>query len=387
MRAYVFTDRTLAGQAGRFVWLEIDTEKAKNASFRKQFAVRALPTFLIVDPADERVALRWVGGASATRLKKILDDGRLAVAGRGPAPAGGGEEELRAEESLARADRLYGDGNNAEAAEAYLDALGAAPRGWPPYGRALESLLFALQSTDDKERCATLARESYGRVRGTPSAAAVATGGLDCAVGLPADNAHRAGLITALEADAREVLADTTLAIAGDDRSSVYMSLLEARKNAQDEAGAKQVAAEWSAFLDGAAARAKTPDQRTVYDPHRLTAYIELGQPERAIPMLKASERDFPGDYNPPARLAAAYKAMQRWDEALAASDRALAKAYGPRKLNLLQTRADIYAGRGDRQAARRTLEEAVRTAEALPPGQRSENTIASIKKKLEALQ
>ena len=52
--------------------------------------------------------------------------------------------------------------------------------------------------------------------------------------------------------------------------------------------------------------------------------------------MLQASERDLPDDYNPPARLATAYKAMRRWDEALAASDRALAKAYGPRKLGML---------------------------------------------------
>jgi predicted negative regulator of RcsB-dependent stress response len=77
---------------------------------------------------------------------------------------------------------------------------------------------------------------------------------------------------------------------------------------------------------------------------------------------------------------------MKRWDEALSASDRALAKAYGPRKLALLATRADIYAGKGDREAARKALEEAIAMAEALPPGQRAESTIGSLKKKLEAL-
>jgi tetratricopeptide (TPR) repeat protein len=102
--------------------------------------------------------------------------------------------------------------------------------------------------------------------------------------------------------------------------------------------------------------------------------------------MLEASERDLPDDYNPPARLAAAWKAMKRYDEALAASDRALAKAYGPRKLGILQTRAEIYAGRGDAEAARRTLEEAVGYAESLPAGQRSDRTIAGLKKKLGAM-
>ena len=102
--------------------------------------------------------------------------------------------------------------------------------------------------------------------------------------------------------------------------------------------------------------------------------------------MLEASERDLPGDYNPPARLAAAYRAMKRYDDALAASDRALAKAYGPRKLGILQTRADVYKEKGDLASARKTIEEAVRLAESLPEGQRSERTIASLKKKLEAL-
>src|SRR5687767_6303047 len=59
MRAFVFTDPALAGQASRFVWLEIDTEKAKNAAVRKRLAVSALPTFFVLDPRDERVALRW----------------------------------------------------------------------------------------------------------------------------------------------------------------------------------------------------------------------------------------------------------------------------------------------------------------------------------------
>src|SRR5207244_11424020 len=117
------------------------------------------------------------------------------------------------------------------------------------------------------------------------------------------------------------------------------------------------------------------------------SAYIELGEPERAIPMLEQSQKDFPDDYNPPARLAIAYKEMKRWDEALAASDRALSMVYGPRRLQILRTRADIFEGRGDKDAAKKTIADAVAFAEALPPGQRSENTIASLRKKLDALQ
>ena len=64
---------------------------------------------------------------------------------------------------------------------------------------------------------------------------------------------------------------------------------------------------------------------------------------------------------------------------------RSLAKAYGPRRIGILQARSEIEAARGDAAASRRYLEEALRAAEALPEGQRSERTIASLKKKLES--
>jgi hypothetical protein len=77
---------------------------------------------------------------------------------------------------------------------------------------------------------------------------------------------------------------------------------------------------------------------------------------------------------------------MKDWPKALAASDRALSKAYGPRRLGILQTRADIYKGLGQTDDARRTLQDALTEAEALPEGQRSETTIANLKKKIDAL-
>ena len=50
MRAFVFTDECLTRYAGRFVWLEIDTEKQQNAAARKRLGVVALPTYFIVNP-------------------------------------------------------------------------------------------------------------------------------------------------------------------------------------------------------------------------------------------------------------------------------------------------------------------------------------------------
>jgi tetratricopeptide (TPR) repeat protein len=99
--------------------------------------------------------------------------------------------------------------------------------------------------------------------------------------------------------------------------------------------------------------------------------------------MLEQSRRDFPDDYNPPARLAIAYSKLKQWDKAMQASNEAMIKAYGPRKLRIYDTRAEIYAGSGDSTAAKRTLEQAIQYAEGLPDGQRSESTIASFRKKL----
>ena len=378
MRAFVFTDESLTRHAGRFVWLEMDTEKKQNAALKQRLGVPALPTYFVMDPVSERVALRWVGGFTVAQLDRLLDDGVAAVSG---GPATGGPEA-----ALARADRAYGESQDSVAVLAYRDALSQAPPGWPQYPRVVESLLFALDRTGDYAAEAELARRAYPRLKGTPSGANVAGSGLGAALSLPDSATWRGALIASFEAQVREVLADTALGIAADDRSGLYLTLLGARQDAKDEEGAKRVATEWSAFLDAVAACARTPEERTVFDSHRLSAYRELGQTERAIPMLEASERDLPGDYNPPARLATAYLWMKRWDEALAPSDRALAKVYGPRKLGVYSTRADIFSGKGDREAARRTLEEAIAYAEALPPGQRSENAIAGLRRKLEAL-
>jgi len=378
MRAFVFTEKSLTRHAGRFVWLELDTEKKQNAALKKKLGVPALPTYFVMDPADEKVALRWVGGFTVAQLDRLLDDGVAAV--------GGQADRSGAGVALAKADRLYGEASDSLAVLAYREALAQAPPGWPQYSRVVEAVLFALDRTGDYAAGAELAREAWPRVKGTASGANVVGSGLGAALSLPDSAPTRAALVAEFEAGVREVLADTALGIADDDRSGLYLGLLGARQDAKDEDGAKRVAAEWSAFLERAAARAKTPEQRTVFDSHRLSAYRELGQTERAIPMLEASERDLPGDYNPPARMAAAYLWMKRWDEALAPSDRALAKVYGPRKLGIYSTRADIFSGKGDPEAARRTLEEAIAYADALPPGQRSENAIAGLRRKLEAL-
>src|SRR6059036_1841413 len=101
MRANVFTDAALTKQAGRFVWLSIDTEKPKNAEFLKKFPIQAWPTFMVVDAQSESASLRWYGSATTQQVVKLLDDGERAIANGKHAPAANTPEAL-----LAQADRL-----------------------------------------------------------------------------------------------------------------------------------------------------------------------------------------------------------------------------------------------------------------------------------------
>ncbi|MEO5619249.1 MAG: tetratricopeptide repeat protein [Candidatus Eisenbacteria bacterium] len=382
MKAYVFTDRALAKHAGRFVWLAIDGEKAVNAEFRRRYKIPGYPTYHVLDAVSGRVLMRWVGSASVGQLDRMFTDQSASYARRLRKQS----QPTMADALLAHADSLYGVDEHAPAAAAYGRALAVAPPAWPRYARAVDSRLFSLTQADSAAQCVALAASAWPKLRGTVSAANVAASGLACALALPADAPRRAERVAEFERACREVLADKTLALTGDDRSGLYISLLDARQAAHDSVGQRQVAESWSAFLDGEAARARTPEARAVFDSHRLSAYIELGHAERAIPMLEASARDFPDDYNPPARLANTYRTLGRWDEAIAASDRAMALAYGPRKILFFQNRADIFKGRGDMESARRTLRDAIAYAGALPEGQRSDATIAGLEKRLDGL-
>jgi tetratricopeptide (TPR) repeat protein len=378
MKANVYTDKSLERYAPRFVWLSLNTEAPESAAFLKQYPIPALPTVLVLGAHD--VALRYVGGANVAQMRSMLDDAEATYRSR---------SEAEADKILVEGDRLAADGQHDAAAKSYDTALRNAPRRWPRYGRTAESLVFALSMGKDQERCATRALALYPRVKGTVSAANVAAVGLSCATSIDKASEKRVGLIQSLEKATREVFDDPKMTpkLSGDDRSGLYMALIDARDSAGDEEGVLVLQTQWAAFLEEAAAQAKTAEQRAVYDSHRLSAYLDLGTPEKALPMLEQSARDFPNDYNPPARMAYAYNALHDFDKALEMSDRALAMVYGPRKLAVLSVRADIYTAKGDPKAARETIVQAIEYAKSLPEGQRSPTRIAGLEKRLASMQ
>jgi len=377
MKAYVYTDASLERYAGRFVWLSINTEDAKNAAFLKKYPIPALPTLFVLDAKRDTVALRYVGGATVVQLTKMLGEAEKIYQSRATSAA---------DRHLARADVLASSGKQKEAASAYEESIAAAPRSWKSFGRASESLIFAYSMAGDRDRCAARALALYPRVKGTTSAPNISSTGLSCAAALDKAHAKRIDLLDKLEKATRETFANKKIVMSDDDRSGLYLALIDAADASGDDEEVVRLKHEWSSFLEDAASRAKTPEQRAVYDSHRLTAYLELETPEKAIPMLEQSERDFPEDYNPPARLAVAYKAMKEYDKALAASDRALARVYGPRKIAVYSVRTDIYVAMSDPKAAKETIVQAIDFAKSLPEGQRSEGRIAGLEKRLASM-
>ncbi|MBX3188090.1 MAG: thioredoxin family protein [Labilithrix sp.] len=341
MRSYVLGDPSLAPLAKDFVWLAIDTEKEQNGGFVERFPNRVWPTLWVVDPEREAAILKWEGSATAPELLTLL-------------------ASVRSGDAFARANQAAARGDVAEAERGYRAVL-AAPND-PERPRAVEALAGVLARRNDHAACAELAaREGPALPSGTSRATVIAIG-LSCARDGKRDEEEKK-LVDAAERFAADPDPRTTV----DDRSALYEELVETKKEKGDEAGAKAIARTWASFLEREAARAPNAEARAVFDAHRLGAYLAAGEPQRAVPMLQASERDFPDDYNPPARLARAYLTMGKLDEARAAVDRATARVYGPRSLRVFALAADVAKARNDVAGERSALEQALaRTARAV---------------------
>lgn len=372
MRASVLPDARRREQAGRFVWLSVDTEDARNAGFLARFPITSFPTFLVIDAREERATLKWLGSASADQLARLLDD---AVRRR---PRG-------ADAILARADRAQAEGRTDDAVREYLAALsGAGPR-WSRRPRAVESLVLALSGAGQLERCAAAARREGPSLPRGPSFANTVSTGLGCAVSAEPAAAWRPGALAALEPLAREALALPDLL--ADDRSGLYEAVVEARAARGDRGQARADAERWWRFLEEQRQRARSAELRAALDGPRVAAALAVEDPARALPALAASEQALPGDANPPFRTARLLLALGRFEEARAAVARALPRSYGGRKLAVYRLAARIESEGGDRGAAARTLDEALAYAATLPPPQQNTDMIASLRAQRGALE
>jgi tetratricopeptide (TPR) repeat protein len=340
MRAFTFRDAKVRAHAADFTWASIDTEKPANAAWVAAHPMHAWPTLYVVDADGDRTVLEWAQSATADELVALLAGAKSSMHDAKSAPLPAGAATLEGE-----LDRFMTQKDFAGCANAADRQLPSIPRGG---GRATTTAL----------RCATEVPE-----------------------------ASREPLLRRLIDRARTIVADDSEPILADDRSDLYEAIVDALGTEKRDADAKQVATGWAAYLEGEAQRASDTSARTVFDAHRLEAYMTIGAPDRAVPMLQQTARDFPGDYNPHARLARAYLAMKQYDDALSAIDLALALVYGPRALRLVATKADILEAKGDRAGAAAALNDGITKARAatLPP--RYARLIGDLAKRAHALE
>lgn len=382
MREYVFPDEALKPLHDKFVWLAVDTERPDGPAFLAKYPMNGWPTLWVVDtfgdPTKETPVLKWLGSATADELVTLLTDAEAGLgSGAGGPSAPKGDKRAEASVAFLRAKRATAEGNGPAAVSSYKSALAAAPTDWPRRGALVEAYVVALAEAKDHGGCVALARAEIPRLKPGTSLANLALTGLGCARAKRDAAGQKPsgkapiwdGDVKALAVEVRKIADDPKAPILADDRSGLYEELVATHKEMKDPAAAP-LAAAWASFLDGEAAKAKSPEARVVFDAHRLGAYVELGQAERALPMLEQSEKEFPEDFNPPARLARAHLELGRHDEAIAAADRALARVYGPRELRIRSLKADILMAKGDHDGAMAALEEALRRAKTmtLPP-------------------
>jgi tetratricopeptide (TPR) repeat protein len=246
---------------------------------------------------------------------------------------------------------------------------------------SLDAAVLELSVAGKHEDCALLALKLLPELPPGNVKANVASTGLDCALSAPETAKWRPAALVILETSTRD--ARDYEGLLDDDRSGIYGVLVDARDRQHDEVGGKSRAAEWVDWLNAQAMGAPSVEARAALDGYRVSAALRAGTPERALVAIQASERDLPKDYNPPARLAILLRELGRYDEALAASDRALAKVYGPRTIKLWEDRATILEKKGDPEEAKSAVRQAIAFASTLPPSDRMKRTIARLEKSL----
>ena len=355
-------DPAFMKHAGQFVWLELSIDDPANARF---FATHdqhgSLPTFFVIDPQSGEVQRAWYGGASVADMERFLDQRQATDA---------------AGEALARGDALMGKGSAKQAVEAFRSAIELGGPRWPRRDHAIEQLLIALLQSEDFAECGAVAMREAPRMPRTHAFVNVAALALGCKNA--AGDAH---------SEAEERLAREAMKLPAaleDDRYSMYDDLIRAHRMRKDAAGAHAIAAEYLASVD--AQPTGDRDRRMARDFARLRAATALEQPERVIATLETSDREL-ADSSSASRLARAYVAARRFEEACATCTRGLTRPAGPgARAGLLRLRAEAERASGDAKAARRDLDQAQRAAHEIPLAPNREGILQQIQNELERL-
>lgn len=381
MRAYVLDDQAL--DRSGFVWLSFDVEKPENGAVAARYPAKVLPTFFVVDPANESVHGRWEGAASVDQMREFLRDARRSIemSHMGSLPP---NDPLTL---LLAGHRSVMDGNHEIAARYFQAALDKAPPAWPRRSDALLALVASLERAEKFEAClelglTTLESDALGR---SSTLADFAGNVLDCAERVPPGDAP-SNARRLVSARLQQAAMDPEAPMSPDDRGDALRMVWAAEEALGSVDRAREAARQRLVILEAGARGAPSPTVASTFDGARMETLVFLGRAQEAVAFLTERERELPNDYNAPHRLASAYEALGDHANALAAIDRAIAKAWGARKARLFEKRADILVALGRNDDAKATLEQALAHLRALPNGQKKPALEATIAKRLETL-
>jgi thiol-disulfide isomerase/thioredoxin len=381
VKSYVLTDPSLKPLADRAVFVAIDTDREENAAFLEKHAISVWPTFFVIDPATDKVIGYWPGAASASEMRGFVEDSLRAL--EGLRTGTGARDPVLAHLTTAR--EAHSKRQYDRAAAEYGQAAKKAPAGSSWRSEALLGWVKTLKASGDPVRCARVGKEHIEEVRGAALPADYTAVVLDCADKLGKGSRDQVEVREAAVARLRKLTADPPPESSADDRADALAILGDALLSMGDKAGARRANEARLALMEKAAASAATPQMAATYDYGRALAYVALGRGEEAVKMLVQRERDMPDAYEPPARLADVLTQLGRYPDALAAVDRALPRAYGPRKLRYLKLKASLQAALKDRAGQIATLREEVAGYQALAAGQASAEKLADAKARLRA--
>jgi thiol-disulfide isomerase/thioredoxin len=380
MKNFVLTAEHLGELAGQYVFLSINTERAEHAWLLQKLPVDAWPTFHVADPEAWTGRGRWVGAASAAQFGDFLRDGRRAfeLARKGKLP----ENDPLA--ILLRGDELAGQKKFAEAAALYKEAVA---RGGADFARkpdALVSQISSLYRAEQHDACVELGIASMNDTGSSVSAADFAVYALSCAEKLPARDPRAKSVHKAAEARLTAACEGGKFTLTPDDRSDACSMLRDAREALGDAAGARRAVEQRLAILEKAS-MGLPDDVALTYDWARAESLVALERGAEALAFLEAREKGLPRDYNPPHYQARVHKALGQWQSGLDAIERALGRAYGPRKASMLGLKADLLLGAGERSKAHDVLEQQLAAYRELPEGQKQPRAEAAVQSRLVA--
>ncbi len=371
MRA-TLAEPALARYAGRFVWLELDYDKPVNQPFLQSQGCSFTPTLFIIDPNNGSALASHVGGLSPADLEGFLAVGEMRFRGEHVSPA---------DSLLAHADILLSREDNEHALAEATRALELGGPKWAERGHAYHTLAWAQMHSRQAQACAETAATAAPDLPRDDHFGAILVAAILCTSGGRGSDWARSDFAK-LEPLAEEAL--KLASVTRDHRFQIFQNLMNATASLGDTTAKRRWGHRWLDDIEAVTPR--DDDERSALDIARVDAAGDLGEPERVLPALFASEKAMPTNYNASLRLAEMLYAAKRYQETLVACDRGLTHVTGPLGRSwLLSTKADAYDDMGDPAKAKALLAEALEVAKQIGVARMRNSNVSRLTRALSA--